>query len=147
MDATDRLLLRELQAGLPLEPRPFAAIADRLGLSEEEVIGRLRQMRADGRLSRFGPMFDAVQLGGAVTLCAMAVPPERFEEVAEIVNAFPEVAHNYERTGQFNMWFVLAVIDPSEIASTIERIEAATGLAVLNLPKLDEYYLNLRLEP
>lgn len=147
MDATDRLLLRELQAGLPVEPRPFATVAARLGLDEAEVIGRLRRMCEDGRLSRFGPMFDAGRLGGAVTLCAMAVPEDRFDEVAETVNGFPEVAHNYARTGRYNMWFVLAVLDPAEIAETIARIEEATGLPVLNLPKLEEYYLHLRLEP
>ncbi len=147
MDATDRLLLRELQAGLPVEPRPFATVAAKLGLDEAEVIGRLRRMCEDGRLSRFGPMFDAGRLGGAVTLCAMAVPEERFEEVAAIVNGFPEVAHNYARTGRFNMWFVLAVLDPAEIPETIARIEEATGLPVLNLPKLEEYFLDLRLEP
>lgn len=147
MDATDRLLLRELQAGLPVEPRPFAAVAAKLGLDEAEVIGRLRRMCEDGRLSRFGPMFDAGRLGGAVKLCAMAVPEERFEEVAAIVNGFPEVAHNYARTGRFNMWFVLAVLDPAEIPETIARIEEATGLPVLNLPKLEEYFLDLRLEP
>lgn len=147
MDATDRLLLRALQDGLPLEPRPFAIIAAQLGLEEGEVIARLQQLCADGTLSRFGPMFDAERLGGAVTLCAMAVPAHRFDEVAAIVNSFPEVAHNYARTGRFNMWFVLAVLDPREIPATIARIEAKTGLAVLNLPKVEEYHLNLRLEP
>lgn len=147
MDAVDRALLRELQAGLAVEPRPFAGVAERLGVAETEVTERLRRMCADGRLSRFGPMFDAERLGGAVTLCAMAVPRQRFDEVAATVNGFAEVAHNYERSGRFNMWFVLAVLDPAEIAATIARIEEATGLPVLELPKLEEYYLNLRLEP
>lgn len=147
MDATDRALLRELQAGVAAVPRPFASIAQKLGIDEAEVVRRLERMREDGRLGRFGPLFDAEQLGGAVALCAMAVPPERFTEVAALVGSFPEVAHNYERTGRFNMWFVLAVLDPEAIPRVVADIERDTGLSVLLLPKLEEYRLELRFEP
>jgi DNA-binding Lrp family transcriptional regulator len=145
MDELDRCLVNALQGGFPMAERPFARVADELGLEEAEVIRRLARLRADGVLTRFGPMYDAERLGGAVTLCAMQVPAERFEEVTEIVNAFPEVAHNYERRHALNMWFVLAVERPEEILATVARIEAATGLEVLNLPKLDEYFLELKL--
>ena len=96
-------------------------------------------------LTRFGPMYDAERLGGAVTLCAMQVPEERFEEVAAIVNAFPEVAHNYERAHALNMWFVLATEPPEQIDATRRADRGRTGLAVLNLPKLEEYFLELKL--
>lgn len=145
MDEIDRCLVNALQGGFPIDERPFAAVAERLGLLEAEVIARLARLREDGVLSRFGPMYDAERLGGAVSLCAMQVPAERFEEVAAIVNEFPEVAHNYERAHALNMWFVLAVERPEAVTATIARIEAATGLPVLNLPKLEEYFLELKL--
>jgi DNA-binding Lrp family transcriptional regulator len=145
MDDIDRRLVNALQGGFPIVELPFAEVARTLRLEEAEVIARLARLRADGVLSRFGPMYDAERLGGAVTLCAMQVPQDRFEQVAAIVNAFPEVAHNYERRHSLNMWFVLAVERPEEIAATVARIEAATGLPVLDLPKLDEYFLELRL--
>lgn len=145
MDDIDRRLVNALQGGFPIHERPYAEVAARLGLGEAEVIRRLAAMREAGVLSRFGPMYDAERLGGAVSLCAMAVPDERFEEVAGIVNGFPEVAHNYARAHALNMWFVLAVERPELIEATIARIEAATGLEVLNLPKLDEYFLELKL--
>jgi DNA-binding Lrp family transcriptional regulator len=145
MDDIDRRLVNALQGGFPITERPYAEVATRLGLGEAEVMGRLAALRAAGVLSRFGPMYDAERLGGAVSLCAIAVPDERFEEVTEIVNAFPEVAHNYARAHVLNMWFVLAVERPELIAATIARIEAATGLEVVNLPKLDEYFLELKL--
>jgi siroheme decarboxylase len=75
----------------------------------------------------------------------MRVPVDRFEEVTAIVNAFPEVAHNYERRHALNMWFVLAVERPEGIEATVARIGAAAGLEVLNLPKLAEYFLELKL--
>jgi siroheme decarboxylase len=145
MDEIDRRLVNALQGRFPIAERPYAAVARRLGLGESQVIARLAALRADGVLSRFGPMYDAERLGGAVTLCAMAVPEERFEEVAELVNGFAEVAHNYARAHALNMWFVLAVEQPDLIPTTIARIEAVTGLEVVNLPKLDEYFLELKL--
>ena len=145
MDEIDRRLVNTLQGGFPIAERPFAEVAKQLGLDETEVIARLATLRADGVLSRFGPMYDAERLGGAVTLCAMTVPEERFEEVAKLVNEFPEVAHNYARAHALNMWFVLAVEQPELIPTTIAWIEAVTGLEVVNLPKLDEYFLELKL--
>jgi siroheme decarboxylase len=145
VDETDRRLVNALQGGFPVCERPFAAVGEALGLPEAEVIARLRRSREAGVLSRFGPMFDAERMGGAVTLCAVAVPEERFEEVAGLVNAFPEVAHNYRREHALNMWFVLATEAPDGIAAALARIEAATGLPVLDLPKLEEFFLELRL--
>lgn len=143
---SDRRIVNALQGGFPLVDRPFAQVAARLGLDEDALIAAVTRLREDGVLTRFGPMFDAVALGGAFTLCSMTVPEDRYERVTELVNALPEVAHNYRREHEFNMWFVLATERPREIAAAIARIEAATGLAVLNLPKLEEYFLELKLE-
>ncbi len=145
MDEVDRRLVNALQGGFPIAERPFAAVGDALGLPEAEVIERLRRLREAGVLSRFGPMFDAERMGGAVTLCAVSVPEARFEEVTALVNAFPEVAHNYRREHALNMWFVLATGTSAAIDGAIARIEAATGLSVLNLPKLEEFFLELKL--
>ena len=98
-------------------------------------------------LTRFGPMFDATRMGGAVTLAAMAVPAERFDEVAAVVNGYPEVAHNYARDHAFNLWFVVAADDPARPPAVLEEIAARTGLDVLDLPKEDEFFLDLRLAP
>jgi len=83
-------------------------------------------------------------LGGALTLAAMAVPPDRFDTVAEIVNTFPEVAHNYARDHALNMWFVVATDCPDRIANVIDAIENETGLAVYNMPKIEEFFVGLR---
>lgn len=144
LDDMDRRLINLLQDGLDICATPFARPAAALGLSEADLLERLRRLIAAGVLSRLGPMFDAARMGGAFSLCAMAVPPERFEEVAAIVNAFAEVAHNYERAHHFNMWFVLAAERPARIPEVIAEIEHLTGVKVLNLPKLDEYFIGLR---
>lgn len=145
MDATDRRIINALQGGFPLSVQPYAEVAASLGLHEAELIERLDSLLKRRVLSRFGPLYDAERLGGAVTLAAIAVPKERFDEVAETVNAFPEVAHNYARDHALNMWFVVASDDPGRIARVLSEIEAATGLPVLDLPKEEEFFLELKL--
>jgi len=145
MDELDRRIVNTLQGGFPVAPRPFAAVARELQADEETILLRLKKLLAEGILTRFGPLYNADRLGGAFTLCAMSVPAEDFERVAALVNAFPEVAHNYEREHRLNMWFVLATEDPLRIAQVRKQIEADTGYAVLDLPKLDEYFVKLEL--
>jgi len=87
----------------------------------------------------------AERLGGAFTLCALCVPEEDFERVAALVNAHPEVAHNYARDHAFNMWFVLATAAPTDIARVIAAIEMETALTVYDFPREAEYFIDLRL--
>ena len=145
MDELDRRIVNALQGGFPVAPRPFAAVARALQTDEETILLRLEHLLVEGILTRFGPLYNADRLGGAFTLCAMSVPAADFERVAALVNAFPEVAHNYEREHRLNMWFVLATEDPARMARIRERIEADTGYEVLDLPKLDEYFVKLEL--
>jgi DNA-binding Lrp family transcriptional regulator len=145
MDTLDRNILDALQDGIAICDRPFAALAEALSISERVLLARIQRMLDDGVLTRFGPMYQAERLGGALTLCAMRVPEAHFEEVADIVNGFTEVAHNYRREHAFNMWFVLATETPQEIDTTLVAIEAATGYQVFNMPKLEEFYVQLRL--
>ena len=146
LDTIDRAIINALQGDFPLCPAPFAAAAAPLGLSEGELLERLRALRDAGTLSRFGPLYQIERLGGAFCLAAMAVPEADFERVAGIVNGFAEVAHNYRRDHRLNMWFVLATETPAEIAATCAAIEAASGLPVLPFPKEREYFVDLRLQ-
>jgi len=146
LDDTDRDIINRLQGGFPLCPRPYAAAAASLGIAEDELIERLGRLLSDGVLSRFGPMYDTERLGGAVTLAAMSVPEERFDEVADAVNAHDEVAHNYEREHELNMWFVVAAERPGRIAEVIAKIEGETGLGVYDMPKESEFFIGLRFE-
>ena len=145
LDPIDRAIVNALQGEFPICERPFAAAAEALGIGEEDLIARIDRMLADGTLTRFGPLFDAARMGGAFTLAAMAVPAADVERVAAIVNAFPEVAHNYAREHELNLWFVVATATPEGIDDAVRRIEAATGLAVLAFPKEREYFVELRL--
>lgn len=146
IDAIDRRIINLLQDGLEVCDEPFASPAAEIGITVDDLLSRLARLKAIGVLSRIGPMYNSARFGGGLTLCAMAVPEADFERVAEIVNAFPEVAHNYEREHAFNMWFVLATEQPERVNAVLEDIERLTGVKVLNLPKLDEYFIGLRVE-
>ncbi|MCW5699034.1 MAG: AsnC family transcriptional regulator [Rhodospirillales bacterium] len=145
MDTVDRRIVNALQGGFPISECPYEDAARDLGLTQGELIERLKRLCADGVLSRFGPLYDAEQLGGAVTLAALSVPGERFEAVADLVNAHPEIAHNYARDHALNMWFVIATETPERIRQVIEDIEAETSLTVYNMPKINEFYIGLNL--
>ena len=146
MDELDRHIINDLQGGFPVSERPFLDAATRLNTTESELITRIRCMLDDGLLTRFGPLFHAERMGGALSLCAMKVPKERFDEVAEQVNSFPEVAHNYQREHAMNMWFVLATETAAQLETVLGEIEARTGIMVFNLPKEEEFYVGLNLQ-
>ena len=146
LDAVDRRIVAELQGGFPLSDTPYADAAASLGIDEAELLSRLRRLLDDGILTRFGPLVQVERLGGAFVLAALAVPESRYDAVASIVNALPEVAHNYRREHALNMWFVLATETPAGIGAAVARIESETGLAVHAFPKEREYFVEMKLE-
>lgn len=139
-------LVDYLHGGFPVVDRPFAAVAAAMGWSEEYVIECLRQLLASGVLTRFGPLFQIERAGGQFMLAALAVPEDRFDEVTALVNALPEVAHNYRRDHPvLNMWFVLAADSAQGVADAARHIEEITGLTVFQFPKEREFHVELRL--
>ncbi len=143
MDEIDRRIINQLQRGFPISERPYQEAAETIGISETELIQRIESLLVDKTLTRFGPMYQIEKAGGAFTLAAMSIPENEFDRVAEQVNQFPEIAHNYERAHKLNMWFVLGTESPEEIEQVIARIEEATGYKVYNMPKLEEFYVGL----
>lgn len=142
MNEIDKRLLDEFQRDFPLVSRPFAAIGERLGMGEQDVIDAYRRFAENHIISRVGAVIKPNAVG-ASTLVAMAVPQDRLEEVAQRVTHYPEVNHNYERTHAFNLWFVVAASDVMRVNAVLSEISHHTGLAVMNLPILEDYHLDL----
>lgn len=146
METLDLQLINKLQHGFPICEYPFAAVARELDTNEATVIERIGVLLENKTLTRFGPMYHAEELGGALTLAALAVPESDFNRVAKIVNELPEVAHNYKRTHELNMWFVIATEHPEQLDEAISKIESRTGLHVYNMPKQEEFYVGFFLD-
>ncbi len=146
LDSIDRSIINALQGGFPLCDEPYRAIAEQLGLTEGELLERLQSMLDARILTRFGPMFQIEQVGGAFVLAAMKVPEDVYDRVAEQVNSLAEVAHNYRREHALNMWFVLATETPAGIAEAIAKLERLTGHSVYAFPKEREYFVEMKLQ-
>lgn len=142
LDDIDRRLLNEFQRNFPLTATPYADIAMSLGVTEQDVIGRLQRLQSAGTVSRVGPVFRPNRIG-ASTLAAIAVPSGQLEEVAALVSAYAAVNHNYEREHAYNLWFVAAAPDAAQLAAILEDIAQRTGLEVMSLPMLEDYHIDL----
>lgn len=142
MDDLDRRLLDEFQRGFPLVPHPYAAIAERLGCGEGEVLERLSRLKAQGAVARIGATFRPHRVGSS-TLAAMAVPEERLEGVAALVDGFEEVNHNYQRAHRLNLWFVVTAPTRERVEGVMVAIGRATGLEVAEFPLVRAHRLDL----
>lgn len=121
-------------------------IADKLSVTEKVVIEKVNTFLNEGILTRVGPFFNMDKSSGYVSLVAMKVPEDKFESITEIVNSYDQVAHNYKRTHELNMWFVIASPKEEKAFAVLKEIEKKTGLKTYNFPKLKEYALDLFFE-
>jgi DNA-binding Lrp family transcriptional regulator len=140
--ALERDLLDDFQKDFPLEPRPYRAIADRLGCDEDTVLDLLLRMTEAGLVSRVGPVF-APHRAGASTLAAIAVPADRLDAVAALVSGYDEVNHNYEREHRINLWFVICAPTAGRVAEVLDEIADRTGLVVMDLPLEQAFHIDL----
>jgi DNA-binding Lrp family transcriptional regulator len=138
----EQQLLDDFQCGMSLSRTPFLDMAEQLGVSEVTVMQSIRVLQDKGVISRIGPVFRPNRIGVS-TLAAMSVAEEDMQRVADIVSAFPEVNHNYERDHTFNLWFVVAAISEQQLAAVLKTIERHTGYSLMSLPMLDDYHIDL----
>ncbi|MDI9570085.1 MAG: AsnC family transcriptional regulator [Pseudomonadota bacterium] len=145
MDTTDRQILQILQDDFPLVPRPFRAVAERLGLDEAEVLDRVGRMKAAGAIRRIGATFNPRALGFVTTLCAARVPAGKVAAFRDLINASPLVTHNYRRDHEYNIWFT--VIAPSAAAREefIRKVREETGIVdILDMPAARTFKIDAR---
>lgn len=135
-------LLNDWQRGLPLVERPYAAMAEKLGCDEAQVIAGFEQLMARGHISRVGAVFRPHVLGWS-TLAAVSVPQDRIELVANIIDAYPEVNHNYEREHDYNLWFVVVAATQQRVTEVMADIHRQTGCEPLDLPMIEDYHIDL----
>lgn len=138
----EQRLINEFQHDFPCVERPYQEIAEKLGLSEADVLNRLRALQAAGVISRIGPVFAPGRIGCS-TLAALAVPPEHFAQTADWISDLAETNHNYEREDTFNLWFVITAPDQAHLAETIDRIEQHCPFPLLILPLLEQFHIDL----
>jgi len=145
LNKNEERILNDFQRDFPLEPRPYGRIAGNLGITEEELLEILADLKKRNVVSRIGPVVKP-QSVGASTLAAMQVPKSRLSKVAEIVSGFEAVNHNYEREHRLNLWFVVTAVDEAGVQAVLDKIEEQTGLPVISLPLLTSFHIDLGFE-
>ncbi len=145
MDAkVKETVLGTIQSGFPIAPDPYGALAERLGFGRDEVEKALLDLREEGLVRRIGASFDSKRLGYSSTLCALAVPPERADEVAAIINAYPGVTHNYLRENRYNIWFTLITRSAEDRARILGKIVEKSGCDdLLDMPATKMYKIRV----
>ena len=147
LDPVDRHLLNQLQSDFPLVPQPFAVLAERLDISEEEVLERAQALRQSGVLRHLGAIFDAHRVGYRSTLVSFSVPEEGLEAAAAVVNAHPGVSHNYGREHEYNLWFVLVAPRSADLEAEVADLAQRAGVARYHvLPALKLYKIDVELD-
>lgn len=147
MDEIDKKILNILQNGFPVVPCAFQVVADRLGIGEEDVLGRVKKMKDDGVIRRIGAVFDPRKLGYVSTLCAARVPAEKMTFFTATVNASPYVTHNYRRNHDYNVWFT--IIAPSEAAMQdfLAQVKNRTGVEdILSMRAVRTFKIDARFD-
>ncbi len=135
LDRQDRMILNQVQRNFPLTHRPFLALARKTGMKEKEILARVQRLKELGIIRRIGASFSARAVGFSSTLCAARVPPEKIEEFVTVVNSYPGVTHNYEREGEYNIWFTLIAPSRRRIGEILKEVSRKTGIRrILNLP-------------
>lgn len=134
MDAYDKEILDIIQSSFPIDPRPYAVVGGQVGLTESEVLARVRRLKAEGVIRRMGANFGSRQLGWRSTLCGAEVPQDRLDAFVAEVNKHPGVTHNYLRDHKFNVWFALIAPSTEAIEAVLADITANTGVEIMNLP-------------
>ena len=142
IDDLDAALIDGYQSGFPVAERPFRTVGSALGIDETEALSRVERLRDRGIFRRFGAVLNPPVIG-ASTLAAIRAPEQRFDEIAEVINAYPQVNHNYRRAHEWNMWFVVTAASLERRDEILADIEAKTGCTVLVLPMLTDFYINL----
>jgi heme b synthase len=142
--ADDGLLLKRVQTALPVDERPWDALAGDLGLPADRILERLGALRQQGIVRRLGAVFDSRRLGYVSTLVAARVPEERIDEVARMVSDLPGVTHNYRREHLYNLWFTLTCPSEAALDATLDDLGARTGIdAFYSLPALAVYKIRV----
>ena len=143
MDDIDKTLLNLLQKEFPLSQRPFLAVAEKCGISEAEVLGRVQRLKEDGIIRRIGAVFNGAKLGRVSTLCAARVPESKMDIFVQVVNSSRGVTHNYRRDDEYNVWFTVSAATGEELETFLAFVKEKTGVTdILNMQAITTFKIN-----
>ena len=147
MDKLDKNILNEIQWTFPLIPQPYAEMAKKFGISENELMDRLKALKKMGVIRQLSAIFDTRKLGYKSALIAMAIEPEKLDYVANQINKHNGVSHNYERNHEYNLWFTLAVPPGGDLKTEVDKFSKLSGIKKIRLlPTIKLFKIGVKLD-
>ncbi len=146
LDAIDKNILNTIQLDFFMDVHPFEELSDRLGISEEELLQRLRRLTDEGALRRIAPIINTKKTGGVSTLVAINVPDSQIDEIAQRINEYPEVSHNYLRHADYNIWFTLSAPSRKHLDLIIDTLKNETGYPIIDLPTIRLFKIGVKFD-
>lgn len=145
-DDKDKELMNLMQNYFPLSKRPFKDIAEKIGISEEEVISRLKKLSKLGLIRKIGAILSAKKIGFKSLLAAVTVPDDRVDETARVINKYSSVTHNYLREGTPNIWFTLTEPNQESLNHHISEIENKINTKIIRMPAQKVYKIGVKFD-
>lgn len=147
MDAIDKKILNIIQKEFPVVAEPFKAVAEKVGISEDEVLERISRLKQEGIIRRIGAVFDSKKMGFVSTLCAARVPKRKLKAFVEVVNSYPGVTHNYRRNHEYNVWFTFVAPDEGTLEKSLAEICDRTGVEdIISMPAVRTFKIDATFE-
>ncbi|MCL4429131.1 MAG: AsnC family transcriptional regulator [Chloroflexi bacterium] len=150
LDVIDKKIIQILQDDFPMVEHPWKEVGNKLNLTEDHVINRLKRLNQQGVTRKIGAIIDTSKVGlNAATLVAFKVPPAKVEEVSNVINQYAGVSHNYQRDHEYNVWFTLKAPGDQELNATLCEITQKTAAAsqdILNLPTKQCFKIRVRFQ-
>jgi DNA-binding Lrp family transcriptional regulator len=128
MNSIDKKILNIIQQDFPVVAEPLKEVAEKVGISEDEVLERITRLKQEGIIRRIGAVFDTRKLGFVSTLYAARVPEEKLKAFVEVVNSYAGVTHNYRRNHEYNVWFTFIAPDEELLRKSLAEIRDRTGI-------------------
>ena len=147
MDDLDRKILTEIQKDFPRVSNPFDSLGQKIGISGEEALSRVKKFKEEKILRQISAIFDTRSLGYQSTLVAMKFSNDQLDRGAEIINRHPGVSHNYRRNDAYNLWFTVAVPPNHSLEKTVQKLHELSGARnTLILPTLKLFKIGVKLD-
>lgn len=147
MDGIDKKILNSIQKEFPVAAEPFKVIAERVGITEDEVLKRISKLKQEGIIRRIGAVFDSRKMGFVSTLCTARVPEEKLKAFVEAVNSYAGVTHNYRRNHEYNVWFTFIAPDEETLEKFLAEIRDRTGVIdIISMPAVRTFKIDASFE-
>ncbi|MHB1661396.1 MAG: siroheme decarboxylase subunit alpha [bacterium] len=147
LELTDKKILNILQTDFPISSRPFLSIANLTGITEEEVIERILNLKNNKIIRQISAIFDSHNIGYKSTLAAFKVDDNLVDSAANIINSHSGVSHNYLRSNEYNIWFTITLPSGQILEDEIKHLGNASNASdYLILPTLKLFKIGVNFD-